>query len=153
MKSKDKELLNAKSASCKLNKDLEHLNTNLKLNMLSIKKEVESVQSNHHFSIASAVETAKVKEMAKVNERNLLQTEMKQIATMNVSPTGVFSASCLLFFFTHRICKKHIQARERVSEESNESFNHVMDKQEDDPVGFDADYRRLSESCQCTDTG
>ena len=47
--------------------------------------------SNHHFSIASAVETAKL------NERDLLRTEMKQIATLKVSPTGVFSA-CLMGF-------------------------------------------------------
>ena len=62
-------------------KDLEYANTNLKSNILSIKKEMETVLSNHRFSIASAVETDKVKKMAKVNERNLLQTEMKQIVT------------------------------------------------------------------------
>ena len=65
---------------------------NLKANILTIKTEMETLNSNHHFSIASAVETAKI------NERDLLRTEMKQIATLKVSPTGVFSASYLLFF-------------------------------------------------------
>ena len=60
---------------------------------------METLQSNHHFSIASAVETAKIK------ERDLLRSEMKQMANLNVSVTGVFSATCfLLFFITNRIC-------------------------------------------------
>ena len=91
MKSKGKELLNAKSASYKSNKDLEHQNTNLKSNMLSIKKDMERIQSTHHFSIAAAVETAKLK------EHSLLRAEIKHT---NVSSTAMLSAS-YLFFLSH----------------------------------------------------
>ena len=116
MKSKDKELLNAKSSSYKSNKDLEYLNTNIKSNILSIKKEMESVQSNHQFSIASTVDTAKVK------ERNILRAEMKHI---NVSSTVIFSQSYLLFFHTNLICHNHIQVRERNLQASMDK--HVQD--------------------------
>ena len=116
MKSKGKELLNAKYASYKSNKDLEHQNTNLKSNMLSIKKDMERIQSTHHFSIAAAVETAKLK------ERSLLRAEIKH---MNVSSTAMFSASYLFFFLTRLICHKHIQERKRKLQAS--MAKHVQD--------------------------
>ena len=77
---------------------------------------MENVQSTHHFYIASAVETAKVK------ERNILRAEMKHI---NVSSTVIFSQSYLLFFHTNLICHNHIQVRERNLQASMDK--HVQD--------------------------
>ena len=58
IKSKDTELLSAKSAYYKSKRDLKYANTNLKADILTIKKETETLNSNHHFSISSAVKTA-----------------------------------------------------------------------------------------------
>ena len=65
---------------------------NLKADILTIKKEIETLNFNHHFLISSAVKTAKI------NESDLLRTEMKKITTLKVSPLGVFSASYHVFF-------------------------------------------------------
>ena len=74
VKAKVKELLFAKSTHYRSKKDLEYKNANLEATILTVTKEMERLETDIHYSIASAVDSAKLK------EREVAQMERKMIS-------------------------------------------------------------------------
>jgi hypothetical protein len=92
VKAKVKELLFAKSTHYRSKKDLEYKNANLEATILTVTKEMERLETDIHYSIASAVDSAKLK-------------ERKMIVTLKVIHRIVcFYLPGISYIFTNHTC-------------------------------------------------